>query len=262
MDGFPVASQSVFFTIEDNSTVTIGFFDDKHGYPYFFKGLIDEVSIWDTALTQDKIQSYMNLELTGAEAGLIGYWSFNEGSGMTAFDQSHSNNDGTLQNGTQWINSDVPLWNWLSVDPIFGVCPADSSVNISINFNINDFMTGDYQGGIKITTNDPDNPELVIPVHLKVTPLGIADQIAGNIPKKFVLSQNYPNPFNPTTTISYQIQKTCEVELSIYNLLGQKVATLVSEQQPAGVYQVQWDANDFASGIYYYKLWAGDFQQV
>jgi hypothetical protein len=78
----------------------------------------------------------------------------------------------------------------------------------------------------------------------------------------FKLLQNYPNPFNPLTTINYELPATNYVELSIYNLLGQKVATLVSENQKAGEHQVKWDASAFASGIYYSRIEAGVFQDV
>lgn len=70
----------------------------------------------------------------------------------------------------------------------------------------------------------------------------------------FQLFQNYPNPFNPITAISYQLPAFSKVELSIYNLLGEKIATLVSAKQPAGNYEVQWDASGMASGVYLYKL--------
>jgi hypothetical protein len=87
-----------------------------------------------------------------------------------------------------------------------------------------------------------------------------------NIPTKFALHQNYPNPFNPKTTIEYTVRAyghtPQQVNLSVYNLLGQKVTTLVNKKQPAGSYQVQWDATSFATGVYYYKLTAGDYQQV
>jgi len=76
-------------------------------------------------------------------------------------------------------------------------------------------------------------------------------------PKKFSLNQNYPNPFNPTTMINYQLPITNYVELSIYNLLGQKVATLVDKRQMAGYHQVKWDASEFSSGVYYYRINAG-----
>lgn len=79
-------------------------------------------------------------------------------------------------------------------------------------------------------------------------------EIENSSPERFVLGQNYPNPFNPTTMIGYQLAAFSEVKLSIYNILGQKVATLVSEKQPKGTYSIQWDASGFASGIYLYRL--------
>jgi parallel beta-helix repeat protein len=82
----------------------------------------------------------------------------------------------------------------------------------------------------------------------------------------FKLHQNYPNPFNPVTTIEYTVRAydhtPIHVNLSIYNLLGQKVATLVSEKQAAGLYEVQWDASRFSSGLYYYRIQTPEFQAV
>jgi Zn-dependent metalloprotease len=82
------------------------------------------------------------------------------------------------------------------------------------------------------------------------------------LPKEFVLMQNYPNPFNPKTIISYQLAMNSDVNISIYNLLGQKVATLVNKKQMAGSYTAEWDASGFASGIYYYHIKAGEFEEV
>ena len=73
-------------------------------------------------------------------------------------------------------------------------------------------------------------------------------------PVEFQLSQNYPNPFNPITTINYELGITNYVETDVYNLLGQKVAALVSERQGPGQHQVQWNASAFSSGIYFYRL--------
>ncbi len=85
------------------------------------------------------------------------------------------------------------------------------------------------------------------------------DQIA---PREFELFQNYPNPFNPSTAISYRLNKSAEVELAVYNALGQKIAVLVQEKQAAGNYRVQWNGRNeageqAASGVYLYRLRAG-----
>jgi hypothetical protein len=68
------------------------------------------------------------------------------------------------------------------------------------------------------------------------------------------LHQNFPNPFNPVTAISYRLSAASDVELSIYNLLGQKVAILVSERQSAGDYRIDFEAGDLPSGVYIYNL--------
>jgi hypothetical protein len=80
-----------------------------------------------------------------------------------------------------------------------------------------------------------------------------------NSPMEFSLEQNYPNPFNPTTVISYQLPVISNVKLSVYDVLGKEVTTLVNEQKPAGNYTVQWNAAGLPSGIYFYKLQAGTY---
>lgn len=84
------------------------------------------------------------------------------------------------------------------------------------------------------------------------------------IPSEFALSQNYPNPFNPETVIRYQTTHNGYVELSVFNLLGEKVKKIVSETQPAGSYEVRWDGTDNhnnlqSSGVYIYRLTSGTF---
>jgi photosystem II stability/assembly factor-like uncharacterized protein len=86
--------------------------------------------------------------------------------------------------------------------------------------------------------------------------------VTGKITGEFKLLQNYPNPFNPSAIINYELPITNDVELTIYNLLGEEVAVLVSERQSPGNYQTEWNASGFAGGIYYYTLKAGEFQQV
>ena len=82
------------------------------------------------------------------------------------------------------------------------------------------------------------------------------------ISNDFVLYQNYPNPFNPSTLLSYQIPENNYVNLTVYNSLGQTVAELVNEYQSKGKYSVEFDASNLSSGIYFYKIKAGEFSDV
>ena len=81
-------------------------------------------------------------------------------------------------------------------------------------------------------------------------------------PKIFLLSQNYPNPFNSITNIQYQLSAASEVLLTIYNIRGQEVLRLVESDQPAGYHQITWNAANVASGMYFYRLRAGNFVQT
>jgi len=90
------------------------------------------------------------------------------------------------------------------------------------------------------------------------------------LPSSFSLSQNYPNPFNPTTSIKYQIKELSSphvlggdlVQIKVYDILGKEIETLVNEKQSPGTYEVTWDASAFPSGVYFYRLEAGDFKQT
>lgn len=86
--------------------------------------------------------------------------------------------------------------------------------------------------------------------------------IANSTPKKFSLHQNYPNPFNPKTTIKFDLPKTVFVSIKIYDLLGREVLTLLSEKKDAGLYTVEFNPGNLASGIYFYRIVAGDYTEV
>ena len=83
-----------------------------------------------------------------------------------------------------------------------------------------------------------------------------------NLIKVYSLNQNYPNPFNPVTTISYDIPTESNVTLTIYDITGRMVKALINETQQAGMKQIMWNATDVSSGVYIYRIQAGDFTQT
>ncbi len=82
------------------------------------------------------------------------------------------------------------------------------------------------------------------------------------IPMVIKLSQNYPNPFNPSTSIEFYLPKAENVTIEVYNTLGQRVETLLDKHMQAGKHKVEFNAQNLSSGIYYYKIEAGEFQDV
>jgi len=86
--------------------------------------------------------------------------------------------------------------------------------------------------------------------------------ISSEVPNRFSLSQNYPNPFNPVTDIKFDIAAATNVKLTVMNMLGQEVEVLVNQNLSAGTYKADWNASNYPSGIYFYKLEAGDFVDV
>lgn len=82
------------------------------------------------------------------------------------------------------------------------------------------------------------------------------------VPAEFSLAQNYPNPFNPNTRIEYKLAIREYVRLNVYNMLGQEVATLVDGVRDAGTYNAEWNASGVPSGIYWYRIDAGNFSET
>jgi glucose/arabinose dehydrogenase len=147
------------------------------------------------------------------------------------------------------------------------------------NARVGDFMTGFWPSPpdqsniwgkpVGLTTDSHGNLYLssdwINHLILKVEFLGegttVLEEGSAVLPFAVTLKQNYPNPFNPETIITYHLSIDTDVNLSIYNILGQKVATLVDQKQAAGEHTVKWDAKDFSGGIYIVKLRAGSFEQ-
>ncbi|MBK6878563.1 MAG: T9SS type A sorting domain-containing protein [Ignavibacteria bacterium] len=103
-----------------------------------------------------------------------------------------------------------------------------------------------------------EGTEIIIPTNLN----NLILETSAAIPLTYELGQNYPNPFNPVTTIKYQIPEDGAVKMSVYDVLGKEVKTLVNDFRPAGAYEVRLDANDLSSGIYFYKMRAEHFEEM
>ena len=167
-----------------------------------FEGIIDEIRVWNRALSLKEITSEKGNISEPVDQGLILQLNMNEGNGTKLLDGSGYRQI-CITSGTRWVA---------------GYKPSES--------------------------------------------LDIVYQDLRTELQDFKLHPNRPNPFNPNTVISYQIPFTSHVELIIYNLLGQKIATLVSEKQQAGLYQVEWDASMYSSGTYVYILKTEKFHEA
>ncbi|MBN1406340.1 MAG: VCBS repeat-containing protein [Calditrichaceae bacterium] len=171
------------------------------------------------------------------------YWTASEAEDLLLYNIYRSNrNDTTVAEYVNSVNHDVTSF-------------SDSSLTVSDTYYY--WLTALDQIGNESGFSNVDS--------VNITIVGIKDT-QESILNDFVLYQNYPNPFNPSTTIRYSVETqnlaSQQVELSIYNLVGQKVATLVNKKQPAGSYEVLWNTGDLSSGVYLYRLQAGNQAQT
>ncbi len=145
--------------------------------------------------------------------------------------------------------------------------PLDLNVPVTVNGLEQYVEMSEGQGSIAVSQIDElviDPNQWIFMTDPLITDLGI--ELSGNLPKEFNLSQNYPNPFNPTTKISFSIPKASFTTLTVYDLLGREIKTLVNEEKLAGNYEVVFDATSvnrrISSGVYFYRLRANDFTDV
>ena len=138
----------------------------------------------------------------------------------------------------------------------WNIVSHDNNLRITTANHLVIFTAPNWAGKTNVTFIASDNSggSDTITVECTVNPPTSIDLDLNSNPKEFFLYQNYPNPFNPITSINYQLAKTSNVNLSIYNILGKKVVTLVTAKQQVGLYKIEWDASNFASGVYYYIL--------
>jgi len=158
-------------------------------------------------------------------------WQMRDVSGHTGFNAQNS------------FNVEFGFGNAPVVDSLVFEWPL-GSVDIYTGVNVNQFYRA----------TEGESLNVLVPA--------IDDKRESDLAKIFELSQNYPNPFNAVTEIKYTLPKDCHVKFNIHNILGQKVATLAQGHQKAGYKIAKWDAASLSSGIYFYRLQAGDFVQT
>lgn len=133
--------------------------------------------------------------------------------------------------------------------------PVSNKIYLYQIYSINSGQTY-YQNNISVHPGATN-----VMINLSTTPLEVK-QISSKVPEYFRLEQNYPNPFNPSTTIQYALPKAGHVILKVYDELGREVSTLVDKNQGAGIYSATFNGSTFASGVYFYKLSTGSFNEV
>jgi photosystem II stability/assembly factor-like uncharacterized protein len=153
--------------------------------------------------------------------------------------------------------------HYITLSSTEGQIEPEESQEVTVTFETANLSVGDYFPEFTILTNDPNNLSYIVQGHLTVSPvLSAGDE---DVPTEFALLQNYPNPFNPVTRIEFHVPTRRHVALRIFDVLGREVATLVDGVRDAGKHTVVWDAQvskTAASGIYFYRLIAGEFVQV
>jgi hypothetical protein len=127
------------------------------------------------------------------------------------------------------------------------------------NWIVQDIIPGQYVDNLNLLGIEPFS---ILGLETKLTDEIVSIESDGLIANTFILEQNYPNPFNPSTKIEFSIQDFGFVSLKVYDILGNEVATLVNSEKPAGVYELEWNAGNVPSGVYFYQLKTEDFVET
>jgi subtilisin family serine protease len=154
--------------------------------------------------------------------------------------------DYSVNSGVDWtylatVPGNPGEWDWVVCGPASTTCRMRVTCYDAVGLTGDDMSDGDFCPPYKVVAKD------------------FAIVGPGNLPTEFALHQNYPNPFNPATEIGFALPEASTVKLEVFNILGQRVITLIDAEMEAGEHTAQWDASDVSSGVYLYRLEANDF---
>ena len=240
---------------------------DMRDHVEYLSGAIDDVGVFSGVLTASAVStlftagpgfnlSYNHDDYSAAEH-LVAFYPMNSMNGTTLIDASENGHDGIIQ-GPDWAGDLVPEPQWLMVSGGSGWLESGAAEELDI-IVITTGLTTDavYNADVLVLTAAQ---VVAIPVYLLVNEnLGVADRQLIN---SFELHTAFPNPFNPITTIQYSIPTVENIRLSIYNVLGEEIEVLAAGLHQPGSHIVRWNAARFASGMYFYRLHAGEFSTV
>ena len=155
-------------------------------------------------------------------------------------------------------------FTWLTVSPYKGTAVAIGNLNDSISVQIGVYGTNDDFTIAEDIAIASDYSEITVQIGVGVE---VAIDESGLTPFEFALHQNYPNPFNPETNIQFDVAENSDINVSIFNIMGQKVATLVNGNMDAGIYHIKWNGLSdkgiaLPSGMYFYKMKSPEYQSV
>ena len=224
----------------DNSghthSVTI-FFDDLHNPPSNGRILTTSTS---SGHSHNLILTQSDFESLAADNTIVKMSTINSG---------HNHTIAIRSPGFDFANSAEGIWTANDSQPL-----TDEIVDM--------IRSGEVYVNIHTTANPGGEIRGQLLPGIIEVPVGVVDDDIAQLPTTVQLKQNFPNPFNPVTSIEYVIPFEDKIILTIYNILGEEIARLIDERQPAGEYEVTWNAANAASGIYFYRLQAGDIVQT
>jgi hypothetical protein len=272
VDGIDGGSSSSNILSSNSSNLLLGVRIDGM-FP--FNGDIAEVIIYNTVLsTEDRnsVEQYLagryNITSGALPVELTSFTAASTGSATAVVlnwtTATEVNNYG-FEVERSLVIGNQSLENWEVIGFVEGNgnsnSPKDYSFIDACPFGENP-SSGNLQYRLKQIDTDGSYQYYSTIAEVEITITGIEDPATSGLPTEFSLSQNYPNPFNPETRIEYQVAKFEMVSLKVYDVLGNEITTLVNETKAPGKYEIKFDGSELSSGMYLYKLQAGQFVQT